>query len=92
MLKTKVLLLAWLLACALLPALLGGCATPTPLPDVGAVVTAPRPQIPPVPVIVQETQPLAAGYFQQSLLSYFSSRPGLPTQSTSPMAVAGQMR
>jgi len=51
MLKTKVLLLAWLLACALLP-LLPGCAARMPqLPDVGVV--APRPQIPPVPALVQ---------------------------------------
>ena len=87
MLKTKVLLLAWLLACALLPALLGGCATPTPL-DVGAVVVAPRPQIPPMPALVQRTSPKPAGFFQQSLLDYFSSKPGPLTPSISPTPAA----
>jgi len=90
MLKTKVLLLAWLLACVLLP-LLGGCATRT-LPDVGAVVVAPRPQIPPVPALVQEVNPKPVGYFQQSLLDYFSSRPGLPTPSISLTPAAAPMR
>ena len=88
MLKTKALLLAWLLACALLP-LLAGCATPTPLPDVGAVVVAPKPQIPPVPALVQETMPRPPGFFHQSLLDYFSSRPGLQTPSILPMPAAG---
>lgn len=67
MLKTKVLLLAWLLACALLP-LLPGCAARMPqLPDVGVV--APRPQIPPVPALVQQTSPKPTGFFHRSLLS-----------------------
>jgi len=87
MLKTKALLIVWLCACVLLPGLLVGCATPT-LQDVGAVVVAPRAQILPVPVVVQQTLPRPVGYFQQTLLDYFSTRPKLPTTSTSLMPAA----
>lgn len=63
-----------LIACAALAALLGGCATPTPpAPDVGAVVLAPQTQPQPAPQIVQQTEPMPAGYFQQSFLHYFAS-------------------
>lgn len=57
---------------------LAGCATPTHQ-DVGAVVVAPRVQLPAPPQIVQETQPKPAGYFLQSLVDYFSASPPKPT-------------
>lgn len=77
----------YLLGCALLLALLGACATPT-RPDVGAVVLPPAPQLPPPPTLVQTTQPLPTGYFQQSLLNFFSSKPPKPTPSTMPTPAA----
>lgn len=57
-----------LILCALAMA---GCATQKPK-DVGAVVVAPRVQLPPVPAVVMETEPMPAGYFQRTLLDYFS--------------------
>ena len=69
----------WSAACVMLLALLGGCATPTP-PDVGAVVVAPPVKLPPVPAIVQQTQPKPAGYFQCSFLTYFGSDCEKPTK------------
>lgn len=68
---------------------LGGCATRTPL-DVGQVVVAPKVSLPPPPVIVQTTQPKPVGYFQQSLVDYFSGSPLRPTPSTSPTPAAVQ--
>jgi len=70
--KTKRLSLATSAACVLLLAALAGCATPTQR-DVGAVVIAPKVQIPPAPAIVQQTPPKEPGYFQNRLLNYFSS-------------------
>ena len=64
-------------AASLVP--LGGCATRT-LPDVGAVVVAPQVVRPAPPVIVQQTQPKPVGYFQQSLVDYFSSSPPAQTK------------
>ena len=68
-------------ACALLLALLAaqGCATRLPAPDVGAVVVTPKLQLPPPPQVVQQTAPLPAGYFQQSLSDFFSPKPKPPT-------------
>lgn len=57
---------------------LGGCATRTPL-DVGQVVVAPKVSLPPPPVIVQATQPKPVGYFQNSLLNFFSDKQQTPT-------------
>lgn len=87
--KPKKLSLICLSACAVSLTLLGGCATRTPL-DVGAVVVAPQARLPDPPVIVQQTSPKPVGYFQQSLVDYFSSSPGRPTPSTQLMPVAGQ--
>lgn len=87
MLKTKALLTVWLLACVLLP-LLGGCATRT-LPDVGAVVVAPRPQIPSMPAVVQQTLPKPVGFFQRELLNYSNGSAAKLTTSTSPTSPAG---
>lgn len=78
-------------ACAALLALLAGCATPM-LPDVGAVVVAPRVQLPAPPVIVQQTLPKPEGYFQQSFLDYFSPDSVKPTTSTPPTPAAVQTR
>lgn len=66
----------------LLPlALLAGCATPTPKPvDVGVVVVAPRAKLSPVPKVVQETAPMEPGFFQKSLLNFFSPKPKKPTE------------
>ena len=79
MLKTRVLLIVWLFACVLLPGLLLGCATPM-LQDVGAVVVAPRAKIPPVPGVVQQTEPRPVGFYQSSLLNFFSVRPQTQTK------------
>ena len=76
------------IAFAVLLALLAGCATPTPPPDVGQVVVAPQAKLPALPVIVQVTMPKPVGYFQQSLLDYFSASSERPTPSTTPMPVA----
>lgn len=70
------------LGCALLLALLAGCGTLSrnpPLPDVGTVVVAPKLRLPPLPQVVQQTLPKPAGYFQKSLLDYFSGSPPKPT-------------
>lgn len=75
--KTNSWSVAWLLSCVLLPGLLLGCATPM-LQDVGTVVVAPRPQIPPVPAVVLQTEPKPVGFYQSSLLNFFS--PKQPTQ------------
>lgn len=40
-----------------------GCATP----DVGAVVVAPKVQVPPVPQVVEQTLPMEPGYFLRGL-------------------------
>ena len=88
MLTTKRLLPICLIACAALPALLGGCATRTP-PDVGQVVVAPQIKLLPPPVIVQQTLPKPAGYFQQSLVDYSLSSPKKPTTSMSLTPAAG---
>ena len=87
---TKLLSIAWLLVFVSLLALLAGCATPTPPPDVGAVVIAPRVKLPPPPVIVQVTEPKPVGYFLSSFLDYFEPASKRPTPSTSPMPPAGQ--
>jgi len=58
--------------------LTAGCATP--MQDVGRVVIPPSMEVPPVPVIVQITEPKPQGYFQQSLLDYFNSSPAKPTK------------
>jgi hypothetical protein len=76
--KTKKSLQIYLIAYALPLALLGGCATRTPM-DVGQVVVAPKVQLPQPPVIVQQTQPQPMGYFQQTLVDYFSASPVKPT-------------
>jgi len=47
-------------------------------------VETPQVQLPAMPVIVQRTQPKPAGYFQQSLLDYFSGSSSKPTPSTWP--------
>ena len=60
-----------------------------PLPDVGAVVLAPRPQIPALPTLMLQTQPKPAGYFQQALLNYSSGSPARPMPSMLPMPAAG---
>ena len=81
-------------ACALLLALLAGCATPMQAMqrDVGAVVAAPQVQIPPVPVIVLTTLPKPPGYFQSELLHYSSGSPEKLTTSTWPTHPAGPTR
>ena len=84
---------ACLIACAALLALLAGCATQTSNlvpPHAGAVVVAPRVNMPPPPTLVQQTPPKPVGYFQQSLLDYFSRSPVRPTTSTQPMPAAVQ--
>ena len=79
--------------CAPLLALLAACATPTPPPpNAGAVVIAPRVTLPPPPLLVQQTQPKPAGYFQNLLLDYFNDSPAKPTTSTPPMPAAVQTR
>lgn len=66
-----------LIACVLLVALLGGCATRTP-PDVGSVVLLPQVRLPPPPVIVQQTQPKPMGWYQSRLADYFSNSQPAP--------------
>lgn len=61
------------LACTILLILMAGCATHTPMQNVGAVVVAPTIQMQPVPAIVQTTEPKPPGYFQQSLVDYFNA-------------------
>ena len=73
---------------ALLLAMLGGCATHTPL-DVGQVVVAPPVKLPAPPVLVQVTEAKPVGYFQNLLATYFSESPARQTPSTSPTPVAG---
>jgi hypothetical protein len=72
--------------CALLlTAMLAGCETLGPkVPDVGAVVRAPDKDLGQVPLIVQQTPPKAAGYFQRSLLDDSSSESSRPTPSIAP--------
>ena len=83
MLTIKKLWLTCLVACVILLAQLGGCATHKPL-DVGQVVVAPPVQLPPPPVLVQTVEPKPVGYFQSLLQSYFSGSPEKPTTSTTP--------
>ena len=80
--KTKTLWRALSVVLLLLLAQLGGCAIRKPPPslDVGAVVLAPRVQIPPVPAIVQTTQPRPPGFYQSRLLRYFETSPSTPTK------------
>jgi len=68
---------------------LGGCATRTPL-DAGQVVVAPQVKLPPPPVVVQQTLPKPVGYFQQTLVDYFSGSSSKPTPSMSPTPAAVQ--
>ena len=75
--KTLKLLQASMLVCAILLSM-GGCAIP--VQDVGRVVVTPAVRLPPVPVIVQTTEPKAPGYFQQSLVDYFSGSQLRPTK------------
>ena len=89
--RTKKQSLIYLAACVALPALLAACATPTQ-PNVGKVVVAPQVKLPAPPTLVQQTQPLPAGYFQRRLADYFSSSPEKPTTSTPPTPAAVQMR
>lgn len=50
-----------------LTAALSGCAlSPKPVP-VGRVVVAPQVKQPPVPALVQQTQPKPTGYFQRAM-------------------------
>jgi hypothetical protein len=73
----------------LLPLVLAaGCATRTP-PDVGAVVVAPRPALPPLPAIVKATPPKPAGYFQGLLLTYFGDSPEKDRSRPTPTPPAG---
>lgn len=67
--ETKRRLIPLLLFCVILLALLAGCVTP--MQEVGRVVVAPTVQLPPVPSIVQTTEPKPPGYFQYMLLNYF---------------------
>lgn len=80
------------LTCLLLLVLLVGCATQTAVKpvDVGAVVVAPRVTLPPLPQVVQETEPKPAGFFQRSLLDYSTGLPSKPTPSTPPTLPAGK--
>jgi len=66
-----------------------GCAT-RGLPDVGAVVVAPKPQIPPEPTLVTQTEPMPAGWFLQSLKDCCLIGLKRPTPSTSPTQAAGK--
>jgi len=86
----KKLSLILLAAYVLLLAQLVGCATRTPLPDVGVVVVAPKVKLPPPPVIVQVTEPKPVGYFQQELLNYSNGSPARQTTSTPPSQAARQ--
>jgi hypothetical protein len=80
MLQTKRLSRASKLGLLLLLVLLGACATPTARPiDVGQVVVTPKAKLPPVPTIVQQTEPLPVGYFQQSYLDLLNSASRKPT-------------
>jgi hypothetical protein len=67
--------------------MLAGCGTPTHK-DVGAVVVAPKPQLPPPPDLVLMTEPMPVGYFQQSLVAYFSDWPLKLMPSTPPTPAA----
>lgn len=71
--------LALVPVCAIWLALLAACASP-PTPEVGQVVVAPRRKLPETPARVRETAPKPPGYFQDSLLGYFSSSPLTPTR------------
>ena len=88
MLTIKKPLLLLTLVCIASLALLDGCGTPIK-PDVGEVVVAPQVQTLPPPVIVQVTEPMPVGYFQQTLADYFSGSPKAPMTSTSPISPAG---
>jgi hypothetical protein len=68
-------------------AMLAGCGTPTHK-DVGAVVVAPKPKLPPPPDLVVNTQPKPVGYFQQSLVAYFDNWPVKLMPSTPPTPAA----
>lgn len=62
-------------------AMAAGCTTLTQKPvDVGAVVVAPKPQPPAVPVKVQALQPKPAGYFLCSFLTYSTGSCVKPTK------------
>lgn len=68
-----------------------GCAT-RGAPDVGAVVVAPRPQLPPLPTVVEQTPPMPAGYFLQSLKDCCLIDSKRPTPSTPPTSLAAPTR
>ena len=87
----KKLSLICLTAFVVLLALLGGCATHTPL-DVGQVVVAPKAKLPAPPVIVQQTEPKPVGYFQCLLLTYLQKPCESQTASTPPTPAAVQTR
>lgn len=86
---TKKPSLICLIACAALLAQLCGCATQIRSPDVGRVVVAPQAQLSPPPVIVQQTLPKPAGYFQCSFLTYSLGSCEKPTTSTTLTPAAG---
>ena len=80
--QTKVLLL-----CLLTGSMLLGCVTPI---KPGVVVQPPVLKLPPVPQLVEATQPKPVGYFQQSLVDYSLGSPAklIPsTPPTSPVAL-----
>ena len=89
MLKLRPWLMVSLVVWLVLSMLLAGCATPTQQ-DVGAVVVAPQAKLQPVPEVVQQTLPKPAGYFQQTLVNYFSGSPKKLTTSTTPTSAVGQ--
>lgn len=79
---------AWLLAFMLLLLLaVAGCATPT-RPDVGAVVIAPKVQLPPMPTLVQQNPAYPAGFFLQSFLDFLNPNSKPPNGSTAGTLVA----
>lgn len=52
--------------------------------DVGKVVVAPQIKIPPVPAIVQTTEPRPAGYYQKIFADYLSSERNNNQEQTTP--------
>ena len=82
-------LLICLAVYALLLVHLGGCAIRMPL-DVGQVVVAPQVKLPAPPVVVQQTLPKPVGFYQNSLLNFFSDKQQTPTPLTTPTPAAAQ--
>lgn len=64
-------------ACALL---LAGCWTQPTVPDVGMVVKPNKVKLPPVPTVVQETEPKPIGYFQQRRMKRAMTTPTKQTE------------